>query len=336
MSETLERGPEDAAAASAEEGVGRELAQARRALGLSLDDVAQQLKYGVRQIEALEEGRFDVLHGATFARGMVRSYARLLKIDPGPLLKRIAERAARPDVIGGALSARRPVPFSDTSRRSNFTYVMLSLVTLAVGAVVAFEWHLERNAQRTFAAAAQAPLEPAPAGASGASAGGSPAIGTKPVATLAGKPALQPVTAAQGQIASAPGASAPESPAAASPSSSPAPSATGSPAAAPESTAAAAPESAPAIAPVGEPAAAQALRSVTLSFAEQSWVQVKDASGRKLLSQLNSPGTQQVVEGQAPLSLVIGNARHVQLTYDGQPIDLAPYTKVDVARLTLD
>ncbi|MDA8109015.1 MAG: helix-turn-helix domain-containing protein, partial [Betaproteobacteria bacterium] len=220
MSEMLEGRPEEAPAQAptpaAEEGVGQALAQARRALGLSLDDVAQQLKYGARQIEALEQGRFDSLHGATFARGMVRSYARLLKLDPEPLLERIADGGTRPDALGAALSSRRPIPFSDTSRRSNVTYVVLSLVTLAVGAVVALQWHLERSAQRsrsTFVAAPQAPLDPARTRASAAapgapargpdavapsaaSPGGSPAAESKPAVAPEGKSAPQPLAAA--------------------------------------------------------------------------------------------------------------------------------------------
>src|SRR5471032_842319 len=63
---------------------------ARRAeLGLSLEDVANQLKFSPRLIEALEAGEFDKLPGGTFARGMLRSYAKLLKLDPAPILAQL-------------------------------------------------------------------------------------------------------------------------------------------------------------------------------------------------------------------------------------------------------
>jgi len=42
------------------------------------------------------------------------------------------------------------------------------------------------------------------------------------------------------------------------------------------------------------------------------------------------------VRGTPPFSLVIGNASHVRLTYNGKPVDLAPHIKVDVARLTIE
>ncbi|HYL88646.1 MAG TPA: helix-turn-helix transcriptional regulator, partial [Burkholderiales bacterium] len=60
-------------------GVGGTLKAAREERGLSIAEVAQSLKFAPRQLEALEQERFDLLPGGTFVRGMVRSYARLLK-----------------------------------------------------------------------------------------------------------------------------------------------------------------------------------------------------------------------------------------------------------------
>ncbi|MBI1943029.1 MAG: helix-turn-helix domain-containing protein [Betaproteobacteria bacterium] len=142
--------------------VGEELAQARRERGLSLADVAQQLKFAARQIEALEQGRFAELPAGTFARGMVRAYARLLKLDPEPLVERIAARVAVPDNAIAVASARRPIPITDQARRTNLQYSALSLVILGVVAVVAFEWQRERSsaARLSFVPAARAPLEP--------------------------------------------------------------------------------------------------------------------------------------------------------------------------------
>ncbi|MGQ0548010.1 MAG: helix-turn-helix domain-containing protein, partial [Betaproteobacteria bacterium] len=78
-------------------GVGAELAQAREAQGLALADVAQQLKFAPRQLEALEQERFNALPGPTIARGMLRNYARLLKLDADALLVRLGDRLDAPD-----------------------------------------------------------------------------------------------------------------------------------------------------------------------------------------------------------------------------------------------
>jgi cytoskeletal protein RodZ len=127
-------------------GVGQELAAAREARGLALSDVAQQLKFAPRQLEALEQEQFETLPGATFTRGMVRNYARLLKLDPEPLVQRISGRIEIPDSNLLAARYHQPVPFSDGARRSTFVYLAMSLGVLLLVGGVAYEWHQERTA----------------------------------------------------------------------------------------------------------------------------------------------------------------------------------------------
>jgi cytoskeleton protein RodZ len=77
-------------------------------------------------------------------------------------------------------------------------------------------------------------------------------------------------------------------------------------------------------------------KRIELSFNRESWVEIRDAEGRIVFSQLNPPGTRRQVEGVAPFSLVIGNAHGVRLRYNESDVDLMPFTRTDVARLTLD
>jgi cytoskeleton protein RodZ len=96
--------------------------------------------------------------------------------------------------------------------------------------------------------------------------------------------------------------------------------------------------SAPATALASEPErplARPGERQVTLEFADDSWVEIRDGRERILFSQLNRPGTQQQVTGVPPFSIVVGNARGVRMTYDAQPVDLEPHIRADVARLIL-
>ena len=74
---------------------------------------------------------------------------------------------------------------------------------------------------------------------------------------------------------------------------------------------------------------------VVMKFERESWVKIRDRAGRVLTSELNSGGTERTVDGFPPFALIIGNARHVRLSYDDRPIDLAPHVKVEVARFTL-
>ena len=116
--------------------------------------------------------------------------------------------------------------------------------------------------------------------------------------------------------------------------------------AAPDATAAAAPaagtrrqlaDCCPAAAPpTPAPPPAAGVAEIKLDFDDESWVEIKDGTGAVIFSRLNPAGAEQVVTGAAPLDVVIGNARSVRLTYRNKPVDLAPHTRVDVARVRLE
>ena len=82
--------------------------------------------------------------------------------------------------------------------------------------------------------------------------------------------------------------------------------------------------------------AAAGERELRFVFDEESWVEIRDRSDRTIFSQLNRAGTAQRVTGVPPLSIVVGNAQGVKMTYAGRDIDLARHTKIDVARLKLE
>ena len=63
---------------------------------------------------------------------------------------------------------------------------------------------------------------------------------------------------------------------------------------------------------------------------------MKDASGSIVFSQLSPAGSERVVRGQPPFQLVVGNAGGVKVTYNARTVDLAPHTRTDVARVTLE
>ncbi|MFZ6753168.1 helix-turn-helix domain-containing protein [Undibacterium sp. Dicai25W] len=65
---------------------GAKLSAARQQLGLSLEQVAEQLKLSHRQVLAMESNEFDKLPKMVIVRGFVRSYAKLLRVDPAPII----------------------------------------------------------------------------------------------------------------------------------------------------------------------------------------------------------------------------------------------------------
>ena len=78
--------------------------------------------------------------------------------------------------------------------------------------------------------------------------------------------------------------------------------------------------------------------TLRFKFTGESWVEVKDAEGKKIFSQTSPGNTEETVNGSPPFSLIIGNATSVRLFYNDEPIDLIPYTNTNggVARLSLD
>lgn len=276
-------------------GVGAELARAREERGLALTDVAQQLKFAARQLEALEQERFDQLPGGTFVRGMVRAYSRLLKIDAEPLLGRIADRFDAPDSNSLAARYKQPVPFSDGARKSTFIYLGASLGVLIAAGAIAWQWYREHNAPR------QAPLAAAPKAAR-------PAAPEHPVA--APTPAVVEARVTEKVVAKE------------------------KPPPAPEKTIDKTERTVKEAALIQKPIPSGVHR-IVFQCEEEAWLEVKDANGRQLLSSLNPAGCERVVQGRGPFELVVGNASHVRVMHNDRQIDLQPHTKQDIARFTI-
>lgn len=288
----------DSVTAAALTGVGQELAAAREARGLALADVAQQLKFAPRQLEALEQEQFASLPGATFAKGMVRSYARLLKLDPEPLLQRVAGHFEVPDSNRLAARYHQPVPFSDSARKSTFVYLGLSAGVLVLVGAVAYEWQQERTAAAKSAGKATSVAKAAPREAKPrpASVPVQPAMAPAPVVQEKARTVTAPA------VATPPVALASEK---------------------------------PKVESAEKPKVVSGPHRLVVRTEGEAWIEIKDAADRMLVSSLNPAGSERVVRGKPPYSLVIGNASNVTVLYDDKPIDLAPHTKQDVARLTV-
>jgi cytoskeleton protein RodZ len=301
---------------------GRLLARLRTERKLAVSDVAQRLKYAVRQIEALEAEEFSKLPGTTFVRGMIRGYAKLLEIDPEPMLRSLEQRQI-PGTATVDLRAKR-VPFPDgTQRRGTRVYAAMSLLVLAAVGGILYEWHsgglpaLQLPARTEVAQVTSAPPEPA-------------VEPIKRVEAVPEKPAAS--------VHEIPKAATRLSPAAAAPKAvaeGPKPAEAAKPAMTPPQ---AAPVAQKSIAPSPVVKDAKSLPGqgrIFMEFTDDAWVEIADSEGKMLMAQLNHGGSRRVVSGHPPFSLVIGNAAAVRVVYNDRPVDLVPYVKVEVARFTL-
>ena len=116
---------------------GAVLAAAREELNLSVAEVARHLKLSPAQVEALEEGAYDRLPGRVFVRGFLRNYAKLLGIDPQPLLHRIEHEMPQPTMVEEPPPP--PEEVMPTGERSRWR-VYAGVTAVIIAALAAYEF----------------------------------------------------------------------------------------------------------------------------------------------------------------------------------------------------
>lgn len=139
---------------------GAALAAARAAQNLSVADVARQLKLSVAQVTALEAGEFERLPGPVFVRGFVRNYARLLKLDPEPILDAIAPSSSGQEARE-ELPASQEIPFPPRPARRWPGYALAALLGLA--GLAGYEFYWSEPAADTAGKPVALPAPPVPA-----------------------------------------------------------------------------------------------------------------------------------------------------------------------------
>jgi len=295
------------------------LRTAREKQGLHIAALAAAIKVAPRKLDALEHDRYDELPDATFTRALAQTVCRSLKIDPQPVLALLpAAEPAALDPINRTLNT----PFRDRPGRDEGS-------GLAVAAIRPMAWAgvglLVAAAVVYFAPAGllvwpQA-LRPAAPAASGVVA--APASAPASAAVVAEAPASGAVPAPPTEALAA--AAPPSAPAQVS-----------APAKAPLAPPAAVAPSAAEPRRLPPPADATAQAGIIqLRTSGESWIEARDSQGRIVFSRLVASGENVGLNGSLPLRLTIGNAPVTRVTFRGQPVDLVPATRDNVARLEL-
>lgn len=317
---------------------GETLRQARESNGWSLAEVAHKLNLTVSSLSNVEAGAFDKLPGHTFARGYIRAYAKLLDMDQAALVQSFDQYTGT-DSQGSSVHAlgriEEPVRVSHTILR----IVSLLLLVAVVGG--GFIWWQDQTSQRSKELVSLSPEHVEVEGADGktqihpidepedqAVAEGqseAEANAAQSAGQVSSEVVAAPVTPAV--AAQVPAPAAPSIPAQGAAVPAPAPVIVSSAAATP-APAAAASVPAPAIASAGS-------GQVQIQFSADCWTQVSDGSGKILLSALKRKGETVDVSGKPPFAVRLGYARGAQISYNGQAVDIAPFTTGETARLKL-
>ncbi|MDF3827025.1 MULTISPECIES: cytoskeleton protein RodZ [unclassified Pseudocitrobacter] len=314
---------------------GSRLRNAREQLGLSQQAVAERLCLKVSTVRDIEEDKAPAELASTFLRGYIRSYARLVHIPEEELLPMMEKQAP--------VRAAKVAPmqsFSLGKRRKkrdgwlmSFTWLVLFVV---VGLTVAWWWQNHKAQQEEITTMAdQSSVElnnssntgsqdvPLDTGATSAPA---TADNTAPATTPADTAATQtpaptatpaPATDAQNNAVVAP-SQANVDPAATAQTT--APVATGLPT-----------DPAQPVTPAADP------NALVMNFTADCWLEVTDATGKKLFSGMQRKDGNLNLVGQAPYKLKIGAPAAVQIQYQGKPVDLSRFIRTNqVARLTVN
>jgi cytoskeleton protein RodZ len=308
---------------------GAALLTERRSQGLSLGDIARQLKLSVRQVEALERDEYGGFSGSVFVRGFLRNYAKLLRLDPERLLEAAGESIA-PVRVNEPAPSQMPMASPNQEGRHRIltwgAFGVLAVVVLFLLASNASKDQRESQpGERPLAPAAPAlrPAEPPSA-----------AVSQPPAAAMAPAEPVSAVPAPENTAAAAASPAAVTAEPSESQVASESTSSRGATEDSPQAGGAAAEEPVPAKPRVL--VSGSGASQIRMVFEDESWVEVRDGSGDTIFSRLNAPGTERLIRGQPPFVVVVGNAHAVKLLYRGKSIDLGPHTRVDVARVTLE
>lgn len=271
--------------------------------GLSLQEVADQLKLSRKQLEAIENDEYDKLPGPAFARGFVRNYAKLLGLDAALLNAALDAYVPMPmvnprpaPVEAPSREPARPVePTPEPRPRQPLNPLLIkgaiAVVVLVLLLMVSYRMVTQGGS-----------VSPAPLPATLPSPASQAAVSTPVVEAPAPQAAVTPA-----------------------PVSAPAP-----------VTPAPIPEAKPAELPTPATQAAvsdSGAGEVVLRAKETAWVSLIDAKGKKLV--YGQVTGEKRVSGTPPYKLIIGNAQQVELQYKGQGVPLADKTKGSTARVEL-
>ena len=288
--------------------VGDVLRGARVAADWTVTEVANKLNLTASAVESIEANQFERLPGATFARGYIRSYAKILGLNADQLAKQFDQQIGSSTIDNAVHSIDRVGEARRVSRGMLHFSAFVIFVIAAGAAYYAWQTFNVAKSQDNSQSAVFDRVEV------------ERADGSVHVQTLdeledqAANVVLEPDTAGSTQsTALALLASKDES-------------------------ASVQDEQATELTETIEEADIQlepGMGVVQFSFQSDSWVRVQDAEGTEISSGLKRAGEQLQLTGKAPFNLHLGYAKGVSIIYNGEPVDFSASISGETARITL-
>lgn len=292
------------------------LRQAREAARMQLPTMAAMLKVPQHKLEALEADQYEAFPDHVFMRALAMGMCRNLHIDAEPVLALLPRTALKSlGSAGGGInetvkershfkSSGPSFDSRDGSSRKIIAGVLLLLAAAAAVYFVPFHQASDSSADDS------SQVTEAPAVAQAPASGVVVETGSVVIPSETSAEAVAPLPSASAANEAAGAAAAPA-------------------AATPAAPVVAAETAATAV--TGPAADAGSASVVEFKASAQSWVKVKDASGKVVLEKTLAKDQSVTAEGKLPLSVIVGNAKGTQVLVRGQPFDIST-TRDNVAR----
>lgn len=313
-------------------GPGSSLQKARMEKNLRPEDVAYEIRLTPTQVLALEDDDYSKMPEPTYVRGYLRNYARLVGLPESDVMLAYARLTRSED-----RQTHHVLPRSEKQIDSGGGGVrIVAGLLLVVLVVVSALWFYFQQAEETPApqVAEQETAEPVlPTGTSTLklseaepqeASNEQPAVGIAPGTTESGSDTTDAAEAASTGEAQETVSAETLSPVVPALVTEPVAVVTEPPVAEPQTDTA-----------DTSPAATTGQGRLIITYSKDSWTDIRDANGEKLLYRTVKAGQTVAIAGDLPLSLFFGFAQGVSVNFNGQDIDLSPYTRGVFARLSL-
>ncbi len=283
-------------------GSGAMLAAARKAQNKSIEEIADELNLSLTQLRTIELDQSEGLPEPTYVRGYIRSYAKLLGLNPEDVLNHYLDknwqRSANLDDM--------PRGISDSEASSGgFLSPGKVIAVLVLAGLLAFFWFsggfsgLSRDEARYDEASLESLDSSEPSEVSSESGlSENSTVNSEGTAPDAVSDVIDSSESEAQSISNEP---------------------TNDPA--------------PAVEPA--PSVVDTQTRVVLTFTETSWVDIRDEAQNRLAYRSYPVGETLDVAAEGALSVLIGNAKGVNMTLNGEPYDLSQHTRGVYAKFSV-
>ena len=308
----------------------QKLKRARENRNLAQSDIAKELKLDLRFVQALEEGRFGDLPQPVYTAGYVRAYSKLVGLLPDEIVAEYLTQQKAAVRTGTKKKEKENIPShyrhvqtelpksfsvghgqSDDKRKIN---ILVSI--LAVVVVFAIVWQVSNRS--TEPAATPVPAEsgvkqPETGSPASPESESLPLNNTGAIGTTEQKTIDLPLPPRETQSET-------------------------------DNTTKSSDQNVDSVNAAGEEVkitnelveSANKLTELSISFNANSWVDIRDATGKPIIRKLGLAGRSNTVSGVAPFEVLLGYSPGVSIELDGKPFDMSAYSDKRVARFVMD